>query len=59
MTKQEAPEGKTQSSELTEEKRPTWRDVLLGDGPRFDLPIPKRGKRKSRKELGPRGNPQP
>jgi hypothetical protein len=27
----------------------TWKDVLLGDGPRFDLPLPKRGIHKSRK----------
>jgi antitoxin Phd len=30
------------------EARPTLKDVLLGDGPRFDIPIPKRGRLKSR-----------
>jgi len=34
---------------LKDEKRESWRDVLLGDGPRFDIPIPKRGLGKSRK----------
>lgn len=29
--------------------RPTLRDVLLGEGPRFDIPIPKRGLGKWRK----------
>lgn len=28
--------------------RPTLKDVLLGDGPRFEIPIPKRGRLKSR-----------
>jgi len=28
---------------------PTWKEVLLGDGPRFKISIPKRGKTKSRK----------
>lgn len=27
----------------------SWKEVLLGDGPRFDLPLPKRGTQKSRK----------
>ena len=36
-------------TKLKNEKRPTWKDVLLGDGPRFDLPLTKRGKNKSRK----------
>ena len=27
----------------------TWKDVLLGDGPRFEIPLPKRGEGKSRK----------
>ena len=27
----------------------TWKDVLLGDGPRFEIPIPKRGQGKWRK----------
>jgi prevent-host-death family protein len=26
-----------------------WKDVLLGEGPRFDIPIPKRGTGRSRK----------
>lgn len=34
---------------LNERSGPTWKDVLLGDGPRFDLPLPKRGTHKSRK----------
>lgn len=34
---------------LKDEKRLTWKDVLLGDGPRFEIPLPKRGKSKSRK----------
>jgi len=34
---------------LTKQKRRTWRDVLLGEGPRFDIPLPKRGATKSRK----------
>jgi prevent-host-death family protein len=36
---------------LKNEKSATWKDVLLGDGPRFELPFPKRGKAKSRKAL--------
>ena len=27
----------------------TWKDVLLGDGPRFDIPLPKRGAGRWRK----------
>lgn len=34
---------------LKDEKRVNWKDVLLGEGPRFEIPIPKRGKGKSRK----------
>jgi prevent-host-death family protein len=34
---------------LKDEKRVTWKEVLLGDGPRFEIPLPKRDKRKSRK----------
>ena len=34
---------------LNERSGRTWKDVLLGDGPRFDLPLPKRGNLKSRK----------
>jgi antitoxin Phd len=34
---------------LKNEKRLTWKEVLLGDGPRFELPLPKRGSLSSRK----------
>ncbi len=34
---------------LKEEKRLTWKEVLLGEGPRFDIPLLKRGVVKSRK----------
>ncbi|HEV8075921.1 MAG TPA: type II toxin-antitoxin system Phd/YefM family antitoxin [Candidatus Acidoferrum sp.] len=34
---------------LKDEARVTWKEVLLGEGPRFDIPLPKRGKGKSRK----------
>jgi len=34
---------------LNGQNRLTWKDVLLGEGPRFDLPIPKRGTVQSRK----------
>ena len=34
---------------LKDEKHATWKDVLLGEGPRFEIPLPKRGKAKSRK----------
>jgi antitoxin Phd len=34
---------------LKDEKGVTWKDVLLGEGPRFELLLPKRGKGKSRK----------
>jgi antitoxin Phd len=27
----------------------TWKDVLLGEGPRFELPLPARGRVQSRK----------
>jgi antitoxin Phd len=33
---------------LKNEKHATWKEVLLGDGPRFENPLPKRGKTKSR-----------
>jgi len=33
---------------LNEENRLTWKDVLLGDGPRFELSVPRRGLVKSR-----------
>ena len=28
---------------VNNERRPSWKDVLLGEGPRFDLPVPQRG----------------
>jgi antitoxin Phd len=28
---------------LKDAKRENWKEVLLGDGPRFDIPVPKRG----------------
>jgi prevent-host-death family protein len=34
---------------LRDEKRLTWKEVLLGEGPRFEIPLPKRGEAKSRK----------
>ena len=34
---------------LNNEKRLTWKDVLLGEGPRFEIPVPRRGTGKSRK----------
>ena len=34
---------------LKDEKRGTWKEVLLGEGPRFEIPLPKRGRGKSRK----------
>jgi len=34
---------------LKEEKRLTWKEVLLGEGPRFEIPLAKRGEGKSRK----------
>ena len=33
---------------LNEASRPTLKEVLLGPGPRFNLPLPPRGKSKSR-----------
>ena len=33
---------------LKNEKHATWKEVLLRDGPRFEIPLPKRGKTKSR-----------
>ena len=36
---------------LKNEKQLTWKDVLLGEGTRFDIPLPKRGTDKSRKPL--------
>ncbi len=34
---------------LNDQKRLTWKEVLLGDGPACELPLPKRGRLKSRK----------
>jgi antitoxin Phd len=34
---------------LKDENRLTWKDVLLGEGPRFEIPLPKRGTVKSRR----------
>lgn len=34
---------------LKDAKHVTWKEVLLGEGPRFEIPLPKRGKGKSRK----------
>jgi antitoxin Phd len=34
---------------LKDENRLTWKDVLLGEDPRFELPLPKSGTVKSRK----------
>jgi len=34
---------------LKHENSLTWKDVLLGDGPRFEIPLPQRGMLKSRK----------
>jgi len=34
---------------LKDKNRLTWKDVLLGEGPRFEIPLPKRGTVKSRK----------
>ena len=34
---------------LKDEKRVTWKEVLLGEGPRFEIPLPKRGRGESRK----------
>jgi antitoxin Phd len=34
---------------LKDEKRLSWKDVLLGEGPRFDIPLSKRGMLKSRR----------
>jgi antitoxin Phd len=34
---------------LKDEKRPTWKDVLLGEGSRFEISLPKRGIVKSRR----------
>jgi prevent-host-death family protein len=36
---------------LKDEERLTWKDVLLGEGPRFEIPLPKRGTGKWRKPV--------
>ena len=36
---------------LARDKRSTWKDVLLGEGPRFEIPLPRRVKGKSRRPL--------
>lgn len=36
-------------SRFQNRERPTLKDVLLGDGPRFEIPLPRRGAGKSRK----------
>jgi antitoxin Phd len=36
---------------LNDENRLTWKDVLVGDGPRFEIPAPRRGLVKSRKPV--------
>jgi len=36
-------------SRLKEENRPTWKDILLAEAPRFELTLAKRGRVKSRK----------
>lgn len=59
MTKSQSHEAKVQSSGPAEQKQKTWKDVLLGDGPRFELPLPKRGTRKTCKKLETREIPHP
>ena len=34
---------------LKQRARPTLKELLLGEGPRFDLPVPKRGSARNRK----------
>jgi prevent-host-death family protein len=34
---------------LNNQRRLSWKDVLLGEGPRFDLPLPERRTLKTRK----------
>lgn len=34
---------------LKDQKHVTWKDVLLGEGPRFEIPVPQRGMVKARK----------
>jgi hypothetical protein len=59
MIERQSHEAKEQSRELAEEKRQTWKDVLLGDGPRFELPFPKRGNRNTGKKLETGEHPHP
>ena len=39
----------TDWKKLKNDNSVTWKEVLLGEGPRFELPVPKRGKGPSRK----------
>jgi len=57
MVKRQSYDVQKLPSEVAEEKQKTWKDILLGDGPRFELPLPKRGNRKTRKKLEPGENP--
>lgn len=59
MTKRQRQETEKQINKPIDEKRLTWKDVLLGEGPRFEIPIPTRGKVQSRKILRLGGNPHP
>jgi len=59
MIKRQSDEAKEQPGAVAEEKRLTWKDVVLGDGPRFELPLPKPGNRKTRKKLEPGENTHP
>jgi antitoxin Phd len=34
---------------LSDDQRLTWKDVLLGEGPRFEIPLARRGAMKSRR----------
>jgi antitoxin Phd len=34
---------------LSDKNQVSWKNVLLGEGPRFNVPFPKRGKGRSRK----------
>ena len=36
---------------LHQPAKPDWKEVLLGDGPRFDIPLPERGKHRSRRRV--------
>jgi prevent-host-death family protein len=36
---------------LKDEKRATWKEVLLGEGPRFEIPLPRRAKARSRRPM--------